>query len=63
MSAGILGALAGLAIGYMFFEGMNQVAKRVEKPDTRRVLRIAGIADLIVMPIVGFFVARTVFGG
>ena len=63
MLVGLMGALAGLVVGYVCFEAMNMVAKRTEKPETAKILRIAGLADVVAMPVVGFFVAPVLFGG
>ena len=59
----IIGALVGLLVGYGMFEAINQIAKRVKGEETRRVLRLAGMLDVIVFPVVGFFVAPLMFGG
>ena len=63
MTIAIIGAIVGLGVGYGLFEAMNQIAKRVERDETRRVLRLAGVMDVVVFPVVGFFVAPMMFGG
>jgi F0F1-type ATP synthase membrane subunit c/vacuolar-type H+-ATPase subunit K len=62
MTVSLIGALVGLAIGYAAFEAVNMVAKRTEKPETKRVLRIAAMVDVVVFPVVGWFVAPMIFG-
>jgi ABC-type lipoprotein release transport system permease subunit len=63
MTLALFGAIAGLAVGYAAFEAINQLARRVEKDETKRVLRIAGMADLIIFPVIGFFAVPMMFGG
>ena len=59
----IMGALVGLLVGYGMFELINQFARRARNEQTRRVLRFAGMVDVFVFPVVGFFVAPLMFGG
>jgi hypothetical protein len=63
MSAALIGAIIGLAVGAAAFASIAGVAARVEKAETKRVLRIAGMADLIILPVVGWFAAPMIFGG
>ncbi|WP_187971653.1 hypothetical protein [Aquibium microcysteis] len=57
MTAGVVGALAGLAIAIADFALLRLLASRVELPETKRVLTITGMSQLVLLPIVGFFVA------
>ncbi|NJR14073.1 MAG: hypothetical protein HC779_07870 [Phyllobacteriaceae bacterium] len=63
MTLALLGALIGLGIGYAAFEAVNALSRKVEKAETKRVLRIAGFSDLIIFPVVGYFVVPMLFGG
>jgi len=57
MSAGLVGAAIGLAIAIADFALLRLLASRVELPETKRVLTITGMSQLVLLPIVGFFVA------
>lgn len=57
MSAGLVGALVGLAIAIADFALLRLLASRVELSETKRVLTITGMSQLVLLPIVGFFVA------
>ncbi|MBU1213133.1 MAG: hypothetical protein KJ587_17960 [Alphaproteobacteria bacterium] len=63
LSPAMLGALVGAILGLIGFVSLRAVADRVETmkgtndPKTAaQVLRIAAIGDLIIFPVVGFFV-------
>lgn len=55
--AGLIGALVGLAIAIVDFALLRLLATRVELPETRCVLNVTGMSQLVLLPIVGFFVA------
>ncbi|RST84971.1 hypothetical protein EJC49_17985 [Aquibium carbonis] len=57
MSAGIIGALVGLVIAIADFALLRLLATRVELPETKRVLNVTGLSQLVLLPIVGYFVA------
>ena len=57
MSAGMIGALIGLVIAIADFALLRLLASRVELPETKRVLNVTGLSQLVLLPIVGFFVA------
>jgi hypothetical protein len=57
MSAGIVGALIGLVIAIADFALLRLLASRVELPETKRVLNVTGLSQLVLLPIVGYFVA------
>ncbi len=57
MSAGLVGALIGLVIAIADFALLRLLASRVELPETKRVLNVTGLSQLVLLPIVGFFVA------
>ncbi len=67
LSPAMLGALVGAVLGLIGFASLRAVAARIENmkgandPKTAaKVLRIAAIGDLILFPIVGFFVGPLV---
>ncbi len=57
MSAGLVGALIGLVIAIADFALLRLLASRVELPETKRVLNVTGLSQLVLLPIVGYFVA------
>jgi hypothetical protein len=62
MSAGIVGALIGLVIAIADFALLRLLASRVELPETKRVLNVTGLSQLVLLPIVGYFVAPLFVG-
>jgi hypothetical protein len=56
MSAGVVSALVGLAIAIADFALLRLLASRVDLPETRRVLTVTGLSQLVLLPLVGFFV-------
>ncbi|MBU2581062.1 MAG: hypothetical protein KJ622_05020 [Alphaproteobacteria bacterium] len=63
LSPAMLGALVGAGLGMIGFLTLRAVADRIENmkggndPKTAaKVLRIAALGDLIIFPVVGFFV-------
>ncbi|KUO58078.1 MAG: hypothetical protein APF80_08630 [Alphaproteobacteria bacterium BRH_c36] len=68
LSPAILGALVGAVLGIVGLISLRAVADRVENmkgtndPKTAaQVLRIAALGDLILFPVVGFFVGPMLF--
>jgi ABC-type lipoprotein release transport system permease subunit len=62
MSTALVGALVGLAIGLAAFLSISAVAARVEREDTKKVLRVAGLVDLVLFPVAGWFLAPMLMG-
>jgi hypothetical protein len=62
MSAGVLGALAGLALalGYLVFA--RALGRRVELDDTRRALNVSAIVQIVLLPVMGYVAATFAFG-
>ena len=56
MSPGAMGLLIGLAMGLALFLLLRLLATRVEYPETVKVLNVVGLADLVVLPVVGYLV-------
>ncbi len=57
MSAGLIGALVGLAIAAVDFALLRLLASRVDLPETKRVLHVTGLSQFVLLPIIGYFVA------
>ncbi len=62
MSAGVIGAIVGLAIAAVDFALLRLLASRVELDDTKRVLNITGISQFVLLPIVGWFAGPFIAG-
>lgn len=62
MSAGLIGVLAGLAMAAADFMLLRMLASRVDLPETKRVLKITGLSQFVLLPIIGYFVASYVIG-
>lgn len=57
MSAGIVGAAVGLLVAAVDLVLLRLLASRVELDETKRVLNVTGLSQLVLLPIVGYFVA------
>ena len=62
MSAGMIGAVAGLVLAGADFALLRLLASRVDLPETRRVLNITGLSQFVLLPIVGWFVGPLLIG-
>jgi hypothetical protein len=66
MSAGIMGALVGLAfavVEYFIFGGLIERAlRREEKGPGPAILDLVRKAQLVLFPIIGYFAGRILFG-
>jgi hypothetical protein len=62
MSAGVIGALAGLAIAAADFALLRLLASRVDLAETKRVLNITGLSQFVLLPLVGWFVGPLIAG-
>ena len=62
MSASMIGALVGVLIAAADFALLRLLASRVELDDTKRVLKITGISQLVLLPIVGWFAGPFIAG-
>jgi hypothetical protein len=57
MSAGLIGALVGLAVAVADYFVLRLLASRVDLPETKRVLNITGLSQFVLLPVIGYFVA------
>ncbi|WP_127598293.1 hypothetical protein [Nitratireductor alexandrii] len=62
MGAGLIGALVGLVIAVADLALLRLLAARVDLPETKRVLNVTGLSQLVLLPIVGFFIAPLIAG-
>ena len=62
MSAGMIGALAGLVIAAADFALLRLLAARVDLDETKRVLNVTGAIQFVLLPALGWF-AGPLFSG
>ena len=62
MSSSEIGLIAGLALGIVNYGLLHALQKRVELPETKKVLKIVGLLDLALLPFLGFLIGTYVFG-
>ena len=62
MSAALLGALAGLVIAVVDFALLRLLASRVDLAETKTALNVTGAIQLVLLPVVGWFVGQYAFG-
>ena len=62
MSASLIGMFAGLALAAVDLALLRLLASRVELEDTRRALKIAGLSQFVLFPVIGYFVAPYLIG-
>src|SRR5690606_28057532 len=62
MTAGLVGALIGLAVAAVDYALLTALGRRVDLDETRRVLRITGLSQFVLLPVIGYFVAPYVAG-
>jgi nucleoside recognition membrane protein YjiH len=62
MSAGLIGALIGLAVAIVYMFLLRLLASRVELAETKRVLNVTGISQLVLLPAAGWLIGNFVFG-
>ena len=62
MSGMQLGALGGFGLGAVGFFAMKALARRVELDETKQVLNMAAIVDIVLFPVLGAFLGGLVVG-
>ena len=62
MSAGLIGSLVGLAVAAADYYLLRLLASRVDLPETKKVLKITGLSQFVLMPIVGWFAGPLIAG-
>jgi nucleoside recognition membrane protein YjiH len=62
MSAGLIGALIGLVVAVVDLFLLRLLATRVSLPETRKVLNVTGVSQLVILPVAGWLVGHYVFG-
>ena len=62
MSASMFGAFLGLALALASAGFLFVLARRVDLPETKRVLHIAAAAEVVLLPIMGWFAGPLLAG-
>jgi len=62
MSIALIGGLVGLGIAAVDFAFLRLLATRVDLAETKTALNVAGFTQLVLLPVIGYFVAPYVFG-
>lgn len=62
MSVSVVGALVGLVVAVADFAFLAALARRVDLDETKRVLRITGLSQLVLLPVAGYVIAPFVAG-
>ena len=62
MSAGLVGAFIGLALALASAGFLYALARRVDLPETRRVLHVTAAIEIVLLPVAGWF-AGSLFAG
>ncbi len=62
MSLGVIGALFGLVLAGVEMIFLRALSRRVDLPETKKVLNIVGASQFVLFPLVGWFVADAIGG-
>ncbi len=62
VSAGLVGALVGAGIGLANLVVLRLLADRVELPETKKLLNVVGLADLVIFPVAGALIGAYAWG-
>ncbi len=62
MSSALIGSLVGVAVAVIDFAALSVLARRVDLDDTKKALRITGLVQFVLLPVVGWFAAPYVIG-
>jgi hypothetical protein len=57
MSVAAIGAIFGLLLAVADIVLLRALAARVDLPETKRVLKVTGLVQLVLLPAMGYFVA------
>ena len=58
---GLIGLGLGGVVGVVLYRAVMALRDRVELQETRKVLRIVAITDLVAMPLIGGFIGAVVW--
>ena len=62
MSAGMIGALIGLVVAIADLLLLRLLASRVSLAETKKVLNVAGVSQLFLLPVAGWLIGHYAFG-
>jgi len=61
-TAALVGLAIGVLLGVVNYMVLGRLAGRVEMEETRRVLRLVALIDLVVLPVAGYLIGAYVWG-
>ena len=61
-TAALIGALVGLVVAAADYFLLALLSSRVDLPETKRVLKITGLSQFVLLPLVGWFVGPLIAG-
>ena len=61
-TAALVGLAIGVVLGVVNYMVLGRLAERVEMAETRRVLRLVALIDLVVLPVAGYLIGAYVWG-
>lgn len=62
MSIALIGGLVGLGIAMVDLFFLRLLATRVDLAETKTALNVAGFSQMVLLPVIGYFVAPYLFG-
>ena len=62
MSVALAGALAGLVLALIELLFLRALSRRVDLPETRTALGVAGMVQIVLFPVMGWFISPLLFG-
>ncbi|MGL4396369.1 MAG: hypothetical protein ACRCS9_07520 [Hyphomicrobium sp.] len=61
MTTGQIGLALGLAFGLFSYMTLQRLRQKVDKPETRKLLQIVSIIELLTLPVVGYLIGTYFF--
>jgi len=61
-TAALIGALVGVLVAVADYFLLSLLSSRVDLPETKRVLKITGLSQFLLLPLVGWFVGPLIAG-
>jgi preprotein translocase subunit Sss1 len=62
MDSGLAGAIVGLLLAIADYALLAALARRVELDETKRVLKITGLSQFVLLPFIGYVIAPYLAG-
>ncbi len=61
MSPSLIGLAIGLLLGGLSYGILKKLGERVDKPETKKLLHIVGLSELLILPAMGYVIGAVVF--